>query len=1129
MKGRNPFWIIRKGLTFLVSASFLISVSIADAEPLGGVVSAGNATITQTADTTTINQSSQNAAINWQSFSIDFGEKVNFRQPNRNSITLNRVVGNEKSVINGALNANGQVFILNSNGVLFGKNASINTSGLVATTMSLTDKDFMDGKYSFNDASDASVINMGSITISDAGYAALLGSDVENSGTIQAVRGKIYMSGADSVTINLNGNSLVDLTVDKSVVDALVENSGAVIADGGEIYLTTSSAEDLVAGVVNNTGLVKASTMDDFTGDVIIFAHGGTANVGGTVTTGKGEGFVETSGAELNIAEGTKITTGDWLIDPTDVTIDGAMASALEGQLASGNADVTTSDGSITVDADITINTNTLKLDAAEDITVNSTINVNNTGGIDFEYGGDMAVTLGKGIVNLSDTSSLTINGTGYTIIKDYADWAAMSGALAGNYALGSNLDLTGVSYSYIGSSGSPFTGKMNGLGHTVSNLHVDTSDSNVGLFGSLEGAVVSNLFIDNAYVHSTGGWNVGALAGYAKNTYIYNIGADADVDGSTYTGGLLGEMDDGVSIAYSFSEGKVENTGASFMGMVGGLVGGITGSVGNVSIKNSYSTAEVTGHADQTGGLVGYAQLADISDSYATGDVHGTKYTGGLLGGVGEGSEIIGSYATGNVESTSTYTGGLAGVIQGTTVTNSYATGDVSSTSSAVGGLIGGATSEVNTISGSYATGSVSGNNYVGGIIGYFTEGSVSNSYATGNVKGVGTWAGGLIGGMTVSSVSNSYALGDVIGNQYVGSLAGKLEGGSITNSYAFGNVSGTSDVNGLVYFVSGTVTNSFYSSDANSGITAGANNVASTDDEILEAMYTAWDADKWTGANTNLGVPLLQWQDITDVALTVDGTYIYGTELSLADFLANASDYGTVEYILKDANGNDVTSEAAAGTLGAGTYTVSVLIDGEYTVTNTGTQIILGKKELGYTLDTDTVTYGDSYTFDIGYTGMVQGGAAVTGSVSFTVFDANGNDVTAQAEAGTLPAGEYTITATLTDANYTLGSEGYTMTVLADDSQESHTLIASITPAIMSNLASQPIIQLTEYTPSSAPEYTQKGGEDEDAGSGARAGAETGSGESGQLGYIGAGRGFTNNYSGLVEIVNGGIRMPE
>lgn len=186
----GAFYKVRKKAVYLVT-TFVLTCSIpAFAAPTGGTVTAGNASIKQSGNTTTINQTSQNAAINWQSFGIGTSEAVNFVQPNVSSITLNRVLGNEKSVINGALNANGQVFILNSNGVLFGKGASVNTSGLIATTMSLSDNDFMAGNYSFTDATDASVVNMGTINIANGGYAGLLGKNVENTGKITAISGK---------------------------------------------------------------------------------------------------------------------------------------------------------------------------------------------------------------------------------------------------------------------------------------------------------------------------------------------------------------------------------------------------------------------------------------------------------------------------------------------------------------------------------------------------------------------------------------------------------------------------------------------------------------------------------------------------------------------------------------------------------------------------------------------------------------------------------------------------------------------------------------------------------------------------------------------------------------------------
>lgn len=419
MAGLNAFWKVRKKVVYHVTASFLALVfsSSAYAAPSGGVVTAGQATINQSGNTTTINQSTQNAAINWQKFGINSSETVNFVQPDVSSITLNRVIGNEQSVINGALNANGQVFILNSNGILFGNGARINTAGLVATTMSLSDADFMAGNYSFTDASDASVINLGEITITDGGYAALLAKNVENGGSITAIKGRIHMVGADSVSINLNGNSMLSLTVDKGIIDALVKNSGAVIANGGEIYLTANAADQLLKSVVNNEGILEAQTLDDIQGKIIVFAHGGDAEIGGTLTTGAGEGFIETSGRNFSVAAGTSITTGEWLIDPVNVTVDSILAAAIKVALES-NADVTVKTDGTGYDTtghtaegvgDINITgqiqsfggTGSLTFDADHDINVSTTVTVE---GGDLTFNADNNITISGPIVGTSTT-----------------------------------------------------------------------------------------------------------------------------------------------------------------------------------------------------------------------------------------------------------------------------------------------------------------------------------------------------------------------------------------------------------------------------------------------------------------------------------------------------------------------------------------------------------------------------------------------------------------------------------------------------------------------------------------------------------------------------------------------------
>ena len=180
----SRFRILKGGKISLVVSALLGSVVIASAAPSGGTVTSGIANISQSGNVTNINQSTQKASINWNNFSIASNETVNFNQSNVNSVTLNRVIDNEKSIIDGALNANGQVWILNSNGILFNKSAKINTAGLLATTAQLSDKDFQAGNYKFSGDSSASVVNMGTIESSDSGYVALLANSVQNDGTI---------------------------------------------------------------------------------------------------------------------------------------------------------------------------------------------------------------------------------------------------------------------------------------------------------------------------------------------------------------------------------------------------------------------------------------------------------------------------------------------------------------------------------------------------------------------------------------------------------------------------------------------------------------------------------------------------------------------------------------------------------------------------------------------------------------------------------------------------------------------------------------------------------------------------------------------------------------------------------
>ena len=233
----------------------------AHAQPTGGVVSAGSATIGGTSGAMTITQTTPNVAINWQSFGIRAGESVQFVQPGSSSVALNRVVGSDPSSILGSLSSNGKVFLVNPNGVLFGQGASVNVGGLVASTLAISDASFMANNYTFSGAGTGAVENQGTINAASGGYVALLGANVSNQGVIAAQLGTVALAAGNAVTLDVAGDKLLRVTVDQGAVNALVDNGGMLRADGGQVLMTTQAAGSLLANAVNNTGVVQAQTL----------------------------------------------------------------------------------------------------------------------------------------------------------------------------------------------------------------------------------------------------------------------------------------------------------------------------------------------------------------------------------------------------------------------------------------------------------------------------------------------------------------------------------------------------------------------------------------------------------------------------------------------------------------------------------------------------------------------------------------------------------------------------------------------------------------------------------------------------------------------------------------------------
>lgn len=332
----------------------------AQAAPVGGEVRAGAAAIAHTGTLTTVTQSTGNAIIHWQGFSIGAGEAVQFRQPGSSSVTLNRVTGPDPSAIFGNLSANGRVFLVNPAGVLFGPGASVNVGGLVASTLDIADADFMAGRHAFSGSSRASVVNRGTIN-AEGGYVALLGATVANQGVISANRGSVVLAAGEAITLDVLGDNLLHAVVDRAAVDALASNGGLIQADGGRVLLTTQAAGSLLSTVVNNTGIIQAQTLSTRNGSIKLMGTmvNGSVDVAGTLDAsaprGGDGGFIETSAARVRVHDGAVVTTaaalgrtGDWLIDPQDFTIgaggniSGATLSAL---LVTNSVTITTATG----------------------------------------------------------------------------------------------------------------------------------------------------------------------------------------------------------------------------------------------------------------------------------------------------------------------------------------------------------------------------------------------------------------------------------------------------------------------------------------------------------------------------------------------------------------------------------------------------------------------------------------------------------------------------------------------------------------------------------------------------------------------------------------------------------------
>ena len=353
-----------------LTAGILLALSLggtACAMPTGGQIQSGQGAIAQNGKTMTVTQNSGKMAVDWTQFNIARDEAVKFAQPGRDAVALNRITGGQKSVIDGALSANGNLLLVNPNGVVFSKTATVDVGSLVASTAQLNDpfmKSFAGSTANLNltigEGNTSAILNEGTIT-AQGGLVALHAAQVENTGTISNPGGTVALAAAKQLTLSPDSDGKLNYAVDGELAQAKALNSGRIQADGGYVVMTAKSAQDLLGTVVNNTGTIEAKTLrKDEKGQILLDGGDkGQVEVSGTLDASGMEdgqsagsikvigqktivhddtnliaqgnvdgGKIETSGDVLNLGDGLTIDAsgvkgkhGEWLLDPLEILI----------------------------------------------------------------------------------------------------------------------------------------------------------------------------------------------------------------------------------------------------------------------------------------------------------------------------------------------------------------------------------------------------------------------------------------------------------------------------------------------------------------------------------------------------------------------------------------------------------------------------------------------------------------------------------------------------------------------------------------------------------------------------------------------------------------------------------------
>lgn len=763
MKYNKSYLARRLALSLIIGGMF---VSSAYALPQGGAVVGGgsNGNIGGSSNVMEITGTgSNNVAIKWEQFNIANGETVNFKNM---ANVLNYVTGNTKSEIYGTLNGqNVNVFLLNPNGILFGKGAAVNVGSLHASTGKMTDA-------AINGFNGTPAIDLSSVT-----------ADVLNLGAIRA--DKVTIEGA-----NISLGNAADIKKQNGDAIAAADQANYILKAEGTINVGYETSGTKNISIIEN-GVSTEHAIRDYSA--------GAAEKGSTLFTGK-----KLNGSEANnvndcmlisdIYELQSIST-DKTYEPNRFSkfmlagdIDGTATknwnsgSGFKTLFSSGALSFTgVFDGAGYTISNLYINSSTAEYGGLFGVSAGKIANVQ-LSGIDYNFTGGIKSIGGLVGYNLGITSALAgsvrnVQTSGKITASNLTSGAVFIGGIVGTNAS-----------TVAGVSGTPvLTNAMCIIKDAVSKVDITASGS-------------TNIY-------------AGGIAGYNSYSKVYNEtgvienvkneGAISVTDSSqAKTGGIVGNNNGQVS--------KAENTGAvTGTWHVGGILG-YSNNSDNTDVLNSelHNSGTVTGIGafSYAGGIVGQVfqgKFDDLSNSgTVTVNATNTGYAGGIIG---HNSSTNSSGSFTNLSN--------SGAITGNVTNAGYA-----------GGIFGenDAALEFEKFNNS---GTIKGNGWIGGIIGYNNGGAIKNSYNTGVVAGTGAGAlqllvGGIVGNNNSGSVTNVYNTGAVSADKGTSSktcFAGGIVAGnksSIKNAYNMGSVTVENGAigKGIVAAGNGTITNAFY-----------------------------------------------------------------------------------------------------------------------------------------------------------------------------------------------------------------------------------------------------------------------------------------------------------------------------